>query len=804
MATEDVIARYKLDLSDLQAKVSQIEKEFGKTEAAAKKAGDAGSASMKKVADATNPLAKGLEDLGNKIVAAFAIERIIAFGAASVKAFQDAEKTAKLLNVALGVSGGTSAQLDRLLKQSKDLEKISIFSDDDIQKVQTAALQFGLTADQVEKLLPLVADFASATGQDLRSALDAVTRGIEGQGKGLKQYGILLQEGATRVENLDRISQQLTKTYSGQAEIVGNTASGAQAKLNNQMNNTEEIIGEKLVPAFLELRRIAVEVLGEVVDSFEKISAGFNFITNKGKFNENFGEKLKKDAKEAAVSENEGLKIFEIRKKLDEANNKLQNELLDNKNAIDKKDETAQLRSFQQARILQGQIEGYRKLIELKESANRLDKPQGRLAEADAEDAAKKAADAAEKARLKAIESDKKDFDAQEAAAKELDKLLEDSFNRQLDLIDQETVAQIKAGETVEQAERNKLRKLIQLRIDYGKDVGALLLQQAEADRKIEIHPNREDFEKNQKLIDDAQKEADEKKKAAAIKLGEQIKDLQIQFAKEAADGILTIAFASAAQQNEIAQQKVNDQLDIENKAIDTRIAALEEQNRRGLLSDAKLVIEKKKLEEQKVKDQQAAQAKINALKHAQDVANQQQALAQIAIDTAATVLKTTSQVGFVAGGALIPLIIGLGALEAAIVLATPLPKYFKGTPSLQRGSNPFGRDTIPFMGHEGEAIIPTDQNKKYPGLAKAWITNDLDKYLNQRFVTPALQKQKELYEKNLIIQNKLFLNEDSFAQKIAAEIVYQSKGSKEVNLSKKSIKQIAEIIELNNDLRRH
>lgn len=192
----------------------------------------------------TSSISEGFTKIGGAIAGTFAVEKIVEFGAESVKAFTEAEKNAKLLETAVGVNGGLSEDFDRLIQQSSDLQDITIFSDDDIQKVQTAALQFGLTADQVEKLTPIVTDFASATGQDLNSALSAILSGVNGAAKGLKQYGISLQQGQTAEENFNDITEQLNKKFKDQGQIVGETASGGIEKLKNKYDDIKETVGE--------------------------------------------------------------------------------------------------------------------------------------------------------------------------------------------------------------------------------------------------------------------------------------------------------------------------------------------------------------------------------------------------------------------------------------------------------------------------------------------------------------------------------------------------------------------------------
>lgn len=73
-----------------------------------------------------------------------------------------------------------------------------------------------------------------------------------------------------------------------------------------------------------------------------------------------------------------------------------------------------------------------------------------------------------------------------------------------------------------------------------------------------------------------------------------------------------------------------------------------------------------------------------------------------------------------------------------------PKPGFYDGTPYLQLGGNPSGKDTIPVMAHEGEAIIPTSKNLQYPGLAKSWIDGSLDGYIHNQFVRPALMEQQQ------------------------------------------------------------
>jgi TP901 family phage tail tape measure protein len=102
------------------------------------------------------------------------------------------------------------------------------------------------------------------------------------------------------------------------------------------------------------------------------------------------------------------------------------------------------------------------------------------------------------------------------------------------------------------------------------------------------------------------------------------------------------------------------------------------------------------------------------------------------------------------------------GAIQIGIIAAQPNPyKFFEGTDYLQLSGNPKGKDTIPVMAHEGEAIIPTGKNLQYPGLAKSWIDGSLDGYINKNFVRPALMEQQRQAE-------------EDFADRLAASMALQ------------------------------
>ncbi len=246
--TEEVITKYLADVSDYNAKFAAMEARLSGVEAKAAAAGEQTKKAFQGAGTESDKLSKKLGEIGNRIAAAFTVTAIIAFGKASFQAFAEAELSAKKLQAAVGAQGGLQKDFNILLQQSKELQKISIFSDESIQGIQTLALQFGLTSEAVTELTPQIIDFASATGQDLNSALSSVLRGIEGNARGLKLYGVEVSTSGTRAERFTSIMEQLNQKFAGQGRIVADTAAGRLKQLSNAWNDLQETIGAAIAP----------------------------------------------------------------------------------------------------------------------------------------------------------------------------------------------------------------------------------------------------------------------------------------------------------------------------------------------------------------------------------------------------------------------------------------------------------------------------------------------------------------------------------------------------------------------------
>ena len=230
------------------------------------------SGNLKNIEKNTDGLNNTLKKMGGAVATYFAVDQIVAFGKASFKAFEEAEQNATKLASAVRQVGGSSADLDALMKQSSDLQNKGIFSDDATQQIQTQALNFGLTAKQVQEMTPIVQDFASATGQSLDGAMQSVLMGTNGMMRGLKAYGLNLQDTGDKSKNLQNLMGALGQKFAGTNELIANTTTaGRMAQFTNQVDDLQEVIGESLAGALNKVLPYIIDLVTLIKDGMQSV-----------------------------------------------------------------------------------------------------------------------------------------------------------------------------------------------------------------------------------------------------------------------------------------------------------------------------------------------------------------------------------------------------------------------------------------------------------------------------------------------------------------------------------------------------
>lgn len=114
---------------------------------------------------------------------------------------------------------------------------------------------------------------------------------------------------------------------------------------------------------------------------------------------------------------------------------------------------------------------------------------------------------------------------------------------------------------------------------------------------------------------------------------------------------------------------KIQENADIEKAAVDRSLDTQSNKARASAIIDAQTAAQQKALQKQ-IADEKTKQARADKVA----------AIAEIILNTAIGASKVVGQTG-IFGLSLVPIVIALGALQLAKVVATPIPQFAKGTP---------------------------------------------------------------------------------------------------------------------------
>lgn len=192
----------------------------------------------------TSSFGSAIGKIGGMIAGAFAVGTLINFGKSAAIEFDKAEKGATRLLTALR---GNQSALEEITAQAKELQKTTLFEDDETVAAAASMAMLMKEADQIKLLLPLVQDLATAKGMDLTSAGFMVAKAVEGSGAALQKMGIQVEGTAGSAQRFKSVMDGLNKAVGGQSVAAANVGTGAATKLANAFGNLKEAIGGGVV-----------------------------------------------------------------------------------------------------------------------------------------------------------------------------------------------------------------------------------------------------------------------------------------------------------------------------------------------------------------------------------------------------------------------------------------------------------------------------------------------------------------------------------------------------------------------------
>jgi hypothetical protein len=243
---------------------STVEK-YNNQIAASQKRIDSLGTSYKNAADqaqsGNQQLLGGLTKIAGAFGIAFSAEALIQFGQQAVNSFLAAEETANKLRFAvINIAGESEEALARLEAQAQKVADTTFFGDDDVKAAQAAGLAFGLTADQVERAIPALIEFATVNDTNVQGAMQALGGALQGRAGDFRNFNVEVKATNTQAENLDAVIAGVAK-QTGAAGDALKTASGQAKDFKDELGEFTEAVGKGIIEYFQTFYSVIQPVL---------------------------------------------------------------------------------------------------------------------------------------------------------------------------------------------------------------------------------------------------------------------------------------------------------------------------------------------------------------------------------------------------------------------------------------------------------------------------------------------------------------------------------------------------------------
>lgn len=208
-------------LTDVSAALSRVQDALGKTK-------DAAERTALNTTYLTQKL-RQLADFGFRAAKDFAIESVAAY-------LENEQAMRRLRSVAGDLTEGLAAQADAMQEQLG-------VSGEAIMGMQELALRYGVQRGQLDGLIRATLDYAAATGNDARSALQRLLVGVDNGGAGLARMGIQYKTTGDYGKDLELVVKSLGERFGGTAKTQAETLTGQAHALALAWGEVKESFG---------------------------------------------------------------------------------------------------------------------------------------------------------------------------------------------------------------------------------------------------------------------------------------------------------------------------------------------------------------------------------------------------------------------------------------------------------------------------------------------------------------------------------------------------------------------------------
>jgi ElaB/YqjD/DUF883 family membrane-anchored ribosome-binding protein len=196
-----------------------------------------------------------------------------AAGASLKAAVADAAQQDELARQITAVTGATEAQIAANEQFIAQMELAVAVSDAQLRPALGNLVRATGDVTEAQELLGITLDISAATGKDLNTVSEALSKAYQGETSSLKRLDPSLTAVIKSGADFNEIGEKLADTFGGAAAEAANTAEGRFKRMQIQIDNAQESIGYALLPILEKLIPILEDVATFVGDNTELIIA---------------------------------------------------------------------------------------------------------------------------------------------------------------------------------------------------------------------------------------------------------------------------------------------------------------------------------------------------------------------------------------------------------------------------------------------------------------------------------------------------------------------------------------------------
>jgi hypothetical protein len=195
--------------------------------------------------------------------AAAAVAGLAAAGLSAAKAAADEELAMKKLATQIRNSTtATDAQIAANEDFVAQLQYTAAVSDDELRPALSTLVTATKDVSHAQRLLQTALNVSAATGQDLGSVSEALSRGFSGNMRSLARLSPELKTAIANGADFSEVLKILEGNFGGASDAAANTAAGGLKKMQIALDDAQETIGMALVPYLAEFAKILEKSAG--------------------------------------------------------------------------------------------------------------------------------------------------------------------------------------------------------------------------------------------------------------------------------------------------------------------------------------------------------------------------------------------------------------------------------------------------------------------------------------------------------------------------------------------------------------